>query len=191
MKFHSRSTWLFFLLALCAFANAAPGDPLDLHIRYPHYYATIIINEDGTATESREWSMTVLKESALEWAKRGSVAYSTSVQKVEVLGAYTKKPDGRRIDAPKDNYQVQVNRGNDKDAPVFSDFSTLTVVFPEVAVGDTVVFSYRVVQTEPLFPKHFSLSETFNAQNAFDDVRVRIDYPVSLSIQHELDCEAG
>jgi transglutaminase-like putative cysteine protease len=173
------------LVVLLAIGSAAAETPLDLHYRYPHYHATFVIHPDGTAVELREWSITVLKEPALEWAKRASVTYSTSAQKAEVVAAYTRKADGRRIEVPKDNYQLQVNRGSGKDSPVFSDYSTMTVVFPDVAVGDTVVFSSRVVQTEPLFPGHFSLAETLPSQTAFDDVRVRIDYPATMRLQLE------
>ena len=172
-------------LALCGPAGAATGDPLDLQIRYGRYYETFVINEDGTAVESFEWSKTVLKESALEWSKRASIGYSTSAQKAEVVAAYTLKADGRRIDAPKDNYQIEINSGKGKDSPVYSDWTTLTVVFPDVAVGDSVVFSCKVTQTEPMFPKHYSTARSFYNQVAYDDVRVRFDYPGSLWVQYE------
>lgn len=55
--------------------------------------------------------MTVLKDTAVEWAKRSSISYSTSAQRAEVIAAYTKKADGRRIDVPRDNYQSEVNSG--------------------------------------------------------------------------------
>ena len=177
--------WLFTLLALCNLAHAATGERLDVQSRYGHYFTTFVINEDGTAIESREWSRTVLKEAAVEWLKRSSINYSTSAQKAEVIAAYTKKADGRRIDVPKDNYQIETNSGKGKGSPVYSDITTLTVVFPDVVAGDTVVFSYRLVQTEPLFPKHFSTAQTFPQQTAFDDVRVRIDYPASLWVQYD------
>lgn len=175
----------FALFSFWTLAAAAVGEPLDLQFRYGHYYTTVVINEDGTATESREWEMTVLKETALEWAKRTSISYSTSAQRAEVIAAYTQKADGRRIDVPKDNYQVETNQGKGKDSPVYSDNTTLTVVFPDVAVGDTIVFSYRLVQTEPLFPKHFSVAENLSRDTAFDDVRVRMDYPASLWVQYQ------
>jgi transglutaminase-like putative cysteine protease len=175
----------FFTLALCASAFAATGDPLDLQTRFGHYYANFLINEDGTAIESYEWSTTVLKETALETYKRISVGYSTSAQKAEVIFAYTLKADGRRIDVPKDNYQVEVNSGKGKDSPVYSDWTTLTVVFPDVAVGDSVVFSYKVAQTEPMFPRNYSTSKYFYNQVAYDDVRIRFDYPSSLWVQYE------
>ena len=167
-------------------ANAATGDPLELQVRYGRSHSIYVVNEDGTAAESHEWSMTVLKDTAVEWAKRSSISYSTSAQRAEVVGAYTLKVDGRRIEVPKDNYQIEVNRGKGKDSPVFSDISTLTVIFPDVVVGDTVVFSYELVQTEPLFPNHFSIAQTFSDQVAYDDLRVRFDYPASLWVQYDV-----
>lgn len=170
-------------LAWCGQAFAA-GEPLDPQIRVGRYYQSTVINEDGTAVQSVEWSRTVLKDSALEWAKRASVTYSTSAEKAEVIAAYTQKADGRRIEVPKDNYQVEVNKGRGKDSPVYSDQTSLTVVFPEVAVGDTVVLSYKLTQIEPMFPRQFSVAQTFSSQNASDDVRVRFDYPAAMWVQY-------
>lgn len=175
---------IFALLTLCNVAYAAKGEPLDLQVRYGKYHTTFVVNEDGTAVETREWSMTILKEAAIDWTKRASISYSTSAQKGEIVEAYTKKADGKRIDVPKDNYQLEINKGKEKDAPVFSDITTLSVVFPDVAVGDTVVFAYKLTQTEPLFPKHFTEAETIS-NAAYDDVRVRFDYPSSLWVQYE------
>lgn len=174
------------VLALSAFSavSAAAGAPIDLQVRYGHLYLNYVVHEDGTDEETSEWSATVLKAAALDNIKRTSITYSTSVQKAEVLAAYTKKADGRRVDVPKDNYQLEVNSGKGKAGPVFSDTTTLTVVFPDVAVGDSVVLSYRLIQTEPLFPKQFSEARTFSAQSAFDDVRVRFDYPATLWVQY-------
>lgn len=166
------------------FVCASAGTPLEPQVRYGHLYLGYVVHEDGTDEETAEWSATVLKAAALDDTKRTSITYSTSVQKAQVIAAYTKKADGRRIDVPKDNYQLEVNSGKGKAGPVFSDTTTLTVVFPDVAVGDSVVLSYRLLQTEPLFPKQFSVARTFSRQSALDDVRVRIDYPATLWAQY-------
>jgi hypothetical protein len=175
----------FTALLFCSPAQAAAGDPLELQTRFDYYNANYYINADGTAVESHEWSKTVLKETALESAKSASVSYSTSAEKAEVVAAYTLKADGKRINVPKDNYQVEVNRGKGKDSPVYSDWSTLTVVFPDVSVGDKVVFSYKRILTQAMFPGHFSTAHYFYDQVAYDDVRVRFDYPASMWVQYE------
>lgn len=175
------------LVALTCLAPVFAGEDetAEIFTRYAHYYLAYSLNNDGSATESHDWGKTILKERALEYSKRASVTYSTSVQKAEVVEAYTRKADGRRIDVPKSNYQLEVNSGKDAGSPVYSDQTTLSVVFPDVAVGDTVVFSYRIVHKEPVFPGHFSAIGVYQRQIAFDDVRVRLDWPSSLWVQYE------
>lgn len=174
-----------FMLVMPAYAaNAAPAEePAELFTRIPHYHVKYSLNADYSSVETHDWTMKVLKEKALAGAKQTSISYSTSIEKAEVLSAYTIKADGKRIDAPKSNYQVETNTGNAKDAPVFSDRTTLTVVFPEVAVGDTVGFSYKLTQIEPMFPKHFSIVQYFNRNMAYDDVKITLDYPAAIWAQ--------
>ena len=173
------------VVAFSAQAIAENEEPAELFTRNEHYYVSYYLNEEGSHVESHDWARTVLKEAAVAGAKQAAVTYSTSIEKAEVLEAYTRKADGRRIDAPKSNFQVEVNSGKDKDAPVYSDLTTLTVVFPEVTAGDTVVFSYKVTQVEAMFPGQFSVMEVFPKAAAYDDVRIRIDWPASLWTQYE------
>lgn len=181
-----RSLFLYVaLLAMCLRAVAGEADAPELQTRSGRYHATFSLNADSTHVENHDWTTTILQERAVEGSKRASISYSTSIQKAEVLHAYTLKADGRRIEVPKTNYQVEVNSGKDKNAPVFSDITTLTVVFPEVAVGDTVAFAYKLTQVEPMFPGHFSIMGTFSKFYAYDDVKITIDAPASLWTQYE------
>ena len=187
MKFFMNSGFLALCFALltAGTAFAAAEEASGLQVRFGRYHAAFVINTNGMATETHEWTKTVLRESALEGSKKATIGYSTSAQKAEVLAAYTLKADGRRIEVPKDNYQQEVNSGKGKDSPMFSDWTTLTVVFPDLAVGDTVGLSYRLTDTEAMFPGHFSAGQLFYRNTAYDDIRVRFDYPASMWVQHE------
>lgn len=165
-------------------ADAAEDGP-DLGSRISRYSLVFTVNEDGSFTEEREMAVTILKEREIKSVKQTSITFSTSIQKADVIEAYTKKPDGRRLDAPKANLQVEANSGQGQNAPAFSDLTTLTVVFPDVEVGDTLVFSYRLSASEPMFPKHFSTQEFYPKTVAYDDVRIRFDAPASLWTQHQ------
>lgn len=182
-----RRAMLLFLFAVplvCGTIGLA-AVPLDLPLRYEYYRVKYEVHDDATSVESREWSRTVLKQSAIDTAKHASVSYSTSVQKAEIVEAYTKKADGRRIDVPKANYQMKINKGDDPNAPVFSDFSSISLVFPDVAVGDSVVLASRIIQNEAIFPNHFTVAELFPRQVAIDDIRVQIEYPEALWVQYQ------
>ena len=176
----------FILLVTFSFQAHGAGEPLaELSSRYERYHIKYYINDDLSHVETYDWALKVLKERAVRSAKQASIYYSTSIQNAEVLKAYTRKADGRRIDVPKSNYQLKVNKGKGESGPVFSDFTTLTVVFPEVEVGDTVVLSYRITQTEPMFPGHFSVANVFPREYAYDDVKIEIDAPAKLQAQYE------
>lgn len=158
----------------------------DIHTRIKHYAVDYKVNDDASFTEKHSWAMQILKEQALEGAKQHSFSYSTSIQKAEVLEAYTLKANGQKIDAPKDNFQITANGGKDKNKAIFSDRTTMTVVFSNVEVGDTVVLTYNLIATEPIFPKHFSETESFYKNYAYDDLKVRVDAPVALGLKYEV-----
>lgn len=173
------------LVTVPAITIADDSEPADLNIRYVRYHMDYTVNDDLTHVQRVEVAKKVLKERAIKRIKKTTISYSTSIQKAEVLEAYTLKQDGQRIDAPKTNFQVRINKGNKKNAPVFSDRTTLTVVFPEVEVGDTVVFTYQLTQTEPMFPGHFSATSWFSRDKAYDDVYIRLDVPESLKALYQ------
>lgn len=179
---------LLVLCAICATAappaDAPPADVPELLTRFDHYSVAYTINADGSYDEDRDWSMTVLEDKAVAAAKQTSISYSTSIQSAEVKQAYTLKPDGRRIDVPTSNFQIVARTGRDASAPVFSDWTTMTVVFPDVAAGDVLVLAYRLTAREPMFPGEFSVQEAFERDHAYDDVSVTIDTPLELWAQY-------
>ena len=94
-------------LALCGSSLLAPpvlaeatGDILgEPFIKYERYSATYDVNADGTYVEQYEWAMRVLAQQGVTSAKNTSITYTDRLHVVDILEAYTLKPDGRRIDA--------------------------------------------------------------------------------------------
>ena len=165
-------------------AAAEKDDAPELFAKTERYNIDYTVNADGSFVESREWAVKVVKEEAVDYLKQTSISYSTSIQKADVVAAYTLKADGRRIDVPKSAFQIQTNGGNGDGAPAFSDVTTMTILFPELAVNDTVVFSYRLTGSKPMFDGQFSTVESFSPATYYGDVHIRIDAPASLWEQH-------
>ncbi len=105
------------------------------------------------------------------------ISYSESLAEAQILSACTLKKDGRRIDVPAAN--IQEREGVATGGPMFSDIKNKTVIFPDVAVGDKVQFSSKVVWKTPLYPGHFFLTEVFTLFLVYDDVRIRISIPLN------------
>ncbi len=179
------SLFVFATLVAASPSAQAADEVKDVQTRFERFYVNYTILADGTHTEEREIATKILDKRAVLFAKQGYLGYSTSVQKADVLDAYTLKADGRRLDVAKNSYQLEVNSGAQGGAAAFSDFTTLTIIFPDVAANDTTVLRYKITTTEPIFPKHFSVDNSFPRNSAFDDVRIRLDAPVGLYLVHD------
>ncbi|HVC43903.1 MAG TPA: DUF3857 domain-containing protein [Candidatus Binataceae bacterium] len=164
-------------------ASAAPSKVFAGDTKYLWYHADYALNADGTHVENQAWAVKVLTKQGISSANAESVSFSDQLQKVTILEAYTLKPDGRKIDVPAGNFQIESNTGKAGAAPMFSDIQTETVAFPDVAVGDTVVLSYRLTQKEATFPGNFSEMETFSRFAIYDDVKISLSAPISLAVQ--------
>lgn len=179
-----------FLIALIlvtkfSVAFAEPRPEADIPVRYTNWDIAYDVNTDGSYIETQKWSTVILRESALESNKRSSVKFSTSIANGEILEAYTLKKTGKRIDAPKSSYQVTTNNGYNSGAPAYSDETTITVIYPDLAVGDTTVFSSRITNKEGMFPDQFSIAHAFSRFIAYDDVNIKISAPKTMTLHHE------
>ncbi len=163
-------------------AGSAVAQDRPLQIERDHVRYTI--EADGRYVESRETATRVLLASAIEYAKDASISYSTSVQKAEIVEAYTLKPDGRKVAVPPGNFQVNSRAGQNGGSPVYSDQTTLTVVFPELEAGDTTFVSYRIATSQPMFENQFSIVRSFSPATYYGDVKVSIDAPEALDARH-------
>lgn len=187
-------------VAVAAPAAAAPRDHLapgapapratpvreketDFPLRVDDYRVRYDVNADGTFEQLTSYTRTVLKQSAIDDAKEDSFSYSTSVEHGEVVEAWTQKADGRRLPVPAGNYQLHTAGGRGEGGPFFSDYSSVTIVFPDVAVGDQVHLAWRRQVKEAIFPGQFTLREEFSRYVAHNDARIEISVPASLPVQ--------
>jgi transglutaminase-like putative cysteine protease len=163
----------------------AASAPFAGYIKYVRYRVHYEVNADGTHVETWDVALKVLADQGISEANRASISYSDRLQSVKIQHAYTLKKDGSRVDVPPSNFQEEVNKGRGNAAPMFSDLKTITVAFPEVAVGATVAMVYTRTQREPTFPGNFSCLQSFSKFMTYDDAQVSISAPGSLKLQVE------
>jgi transglutaminase-like putative cysteine protease len=170
-------------LARSVIAQTVNEPAADLSTRNVTHHENHVISADGKTVSTYRFATQVLKANAVESVKQTSISVSKSAQKLDVLEAYTLKAGGKKIAVPPSSWQVRQDTGRGKDAPIFSDQVSTSLVFPDVSEGDTVVLAYRISTREPLFPGKVSLSGTFVRLYAYDDVRVTVDAPASMKLQ--------
>ncbi len=182
----SRFWCLTAMLALPAFAQA-PLPPVqeatDLPSRVEKLQRSHVLAADGSEVLTESLVLRVLRTEAVEQLKTYTVGHSASVQRLEVLEAYTLKAGGRRIAVPKGNTQVNADTGQG-GGPLFSDWRRVSVTFPDLAVGDAVALRYRLSTREPMFPGQVSFFDTFPRYTYYDDVRITVDLPARMPLRH-------
>lgn len=175
------------LLPLLAQAEQAKDVKyVELQSRTTKLYVDYVVNSDFTSEKISEVEIKALTDKSAQSIKRQKFSHSTSVEKLEVLDAYTKKADGSRIDVPKDNYQVTVNKGKGDNGAIFSDRTRVTIVFPNLEKNDSVYMKIRNIVTEPMFPGNYTAAHSFWSQTAFDDVKIRFDLPDDLIFKKQV-----
>lgn len=177
--------WSFTLfLSINCFSK--PPDSVDLPTRSTQYNITYTINQDGSAITHWHEELKILQNQALAATKNYPISYSKSQQKLEVLNAYTQKANGTRINVPQTNFQIQENGSKDANIPAaISDLNVMTIIFPDVEVGDSIVITAQLTDIAPLFPNHFSTIHTFPKTQAYDNVHIKIDIPASMWFQYQ------
>jgi len=107
---------------------------------------------DGHTWEMDETHTRPLNLVGLQALTQTTLSYTEGYQRLQIL-AYTLKKDGRRIDIP----DSDILKGTgETSAPGFSDVRTMTVVFPNLEVGDEAVLITRIEQVKPWFPGVFA-----------------------------------
>ena len=122
--------WGWWALLVMAPAWAADDRPLQVERESTRF----VLNADGSFVATLETVHLINEERAIKaWAQR-SMSYNRTLETLEVVQAYTQKPDGRKVQVKADQIKEQQERAS-ADAPMFQDTLLKVVIFPEVAVS--------------------------------------------------------
>ncbi len=174
------------LLLTPIYSIAGEKEYVELQSRNTKIYVNYTVNDDLSVERLSEVMLKALNERATQNLKQRTFSYSTSIEKFEVLEAYTLKANGDRINVPEGNYQVTVNKGNGKNGAIFSDRTEVTIIFPNFETNDSAYMKLKNIETEPMFPNSFSASDYYWSQNAYDDVRITFNLPKNLAFKYEV-----
>lgn len=170
---------LFFVLspASCA-TQAASSD-----FRHDKYISKFVVQRDGTFTQSVEQSYFSISEKDTSVIAQQRIAYSHSRESVKIVEAYTEKPDGRKIKVAPDRIRDQSSFGalNSRN---FDDTHLVTIIFPDVDVGDRIYFRYVLTCGIPLYPGVFQ-DLTVAEQEPVRELRKTYDLPKSLRLYED------
>lgn len=168
--------------SVCSQAAVGPEIPR----RQLQYHEHHRIELDGSTISTYRTAAKILAKTAIDDAKRATLSVSRGAQQLQVIEAYTLKPNGRRIQVPRSAWQVRKNLGKPGQPPIFSDHDSTTLVYADLDIGDTVVLAYRLKTVQPLFPGKLALANSFSRAHAYDDVKIVIDAPSQMRLKTQV-----
>ena len=131
-------------------AKSEPNSPISIerHIIKTHVYA------DGSDVEIREITKLIRSQIAIDTAAQADISFNSTLQKVEVLDAYTTTSLGQKISVAS-NAIREVDDDISGGAPQFSDLKHRIIIFPNVTPGARVTYKVKISTHTPLFAKNY------------------------------------
>jgi transglutaminase-like putative cysteine protease len=158
----------------------AKDDGTDTSITIEKDVRTHVINSDGSFIATNEIVLLINEERAIKAYSQRPLSYNRTLESLDVVEAYTQKPDGRKIVVRADQIKEQQERGS-SDAPMFQDTLVKVVIFPEVAVGDRLIIQFKTHRTTALFPQQFE-ALSYPAFHPTDQYTLIYDLPQSMPL---------
>jgi hypothetical protein len=177
-------------LAGPARAEPAPGPPApattDPDRNSPAYTASVdtrlTVRPDLTAVATNTVRYKILRESAIRTLGQQNLSYVESLSALEVIEAYTEKRDGRKI-AVDQGHILTRDAATGLNAVYQRDAMVKTLIFPDVEVGDTLVYVTKVNKNDKRFPGHFNHQQIFSRSVPYETSQLTVDAPRSLGLR--------
>jgi tetratricopeptide (TPR) repeat protein/transglutaminase-like putative cysteine protease len=142
----------------------------------------LTIRPDFSSEKVITMRVKLLGEAALAQTGQQSLNFHESHQKLEVLEAYTEKEDGRRIDVEPAKIFTR-DAASGAALMLQRDFKSTTIVFPDIAVGDSIVFTYRLTTHSGVLGRHVDDGEIFPRYMPYAKSTIRVVVPKSAALK--------
>ena len=185
------STILLILVAVgtAAAQSAAPDYKSPITIK--KLDVTFVVNADGTYTQEVFGQTRINIDQAVQSQGQTLIAYSESLQSLEVLEAYTETAEGEKIVVPDDKIITQQSPLS-TTAPAYNDIKIKAVVFSKISVGATKTYHYILKQITPKFENHFFMFDMIPLSVDFESATYTILVPEDMKLHIQaIDIEGG
>jgi hypothetical protein len=102
----------------------------------------LIIRDNRTATDTSTKRIKILSQGMIQSLSQQQVQFVEGMQKLETLEVFTEKADGRHVSVDPANI-ITRDAASGLQATYASDLKIRTFIFPDVAVGDTLVMTIK------------------------------------------------
>jgi hypothetical protein len=139
------------------------------------------IRADASTVQTVQWVVRIDTEAGVGHYAERRLEFSSSLETLDVLEAFTLTPDGKRLVVPPE--KIRTLEAYDEGGPDFSDAKVKVVIFPAVTVGAQLHLRYRSTQHTPFFPGHASWTVHYPPGVRFENARVQIRHDPGIDVK--------
>jgi predicted transglutaminase-like cysteine proteinase len=169
---------LLTLLALTALPARADYDPGVTWLERVH---ELHVRADATYVQTTQFLLRIDTEAAVEENAERRIRYSSSLETLDVLEAWTITPDRRRVVVAPD--RIRRMESTDEGQAEFSDQKVRVVIFPAVTAGARLHLRFRITVHTTHFPGHMTWSLHYPPGVRYDDARVHISHDPAIALK--------
>ncbi|MYM73832.1 DUF3857 domain-containing protein [Duganella sp. FT134W] len=148
---------LALLSAATLWSQPAPAadDGIDTSVTTLKNQQTFVVQRDGSYVQDFEEMVQINEQRAVAPVAQRRFHFNRTLEDLDVIEAYTEKPDGRRIPVLPEQIKLQ-NEPAYNGAAMFQDMQVKSVIYADVAVGDKLYSKTRKIRRSAYFPGQFS-----------------------------------
>jgi hypothetical protein len=176
MKIKTLISLFLFIFSTHLFAAYEPMVTVEKHVR------TIEINVDGTNTETEEEIDKIETQKGVDAFNQADFSYTKNMEALEILDAYTIRPDGKKVAVKKENIREKEDSLSD-GVDSFSDIKHKLIIYPEVTIGSKIYAKTRLKTYKTKFKNHYffySVGIPYHKQH--NEINLIVNKPLQLNI---------
>ena len=174
--------WLFVLMGLAVPVLAQDLNTQAAHFKVRRFVVHWTLQSDASSVKEIEVEREALTPTGAQLIGKYAQQINPQLQTMELVKAYTQKPDGRQIPVSPDGIQVQKGIATALTGVSWPDGQIHQVTFADLQVGDRAYWHVRIHQHTPELPGWARFYEYLPPNMAFDEALIRIEAPQSLHL---------
>jgi transglutaminase-like putative cysteine protease len=158
----------------------APAAAQDTGFTWTVMRYAYVLDDKGLSTGTFEIERQAHDARAARTGARVDLSYVAGQETIEILDAATVKADGRKIPVGPDRI-LDIAPQVPRDVALYSDTRTKSVVFPDVAAGDSIRYVYRLKRFSSTWPG-FSWTVPLRTTSRVKAAEMTVESPATLPL---------
>lgn len=140
------------------------------------------VQPNGGYTRLSERNIRIETPQGIDRYGQAKMFYDGKRGKLEIIEAYTIKPNGEKVPVSEDRIK-RISANTDDVAPYFTDQMIAVIIFPQVEVGSQLYYKAKLEESEPSIKGRFADITPYMPHYRYENAIVRLTHAADMPIQ--------